>query len=292
MSPLIPRTSLFILNLIRRNERRVAFVGATDDCSTPRTYSPVDICDSLMTLSHPPKDCLSFVLRKNSLYREIDAIKRETMVKVEQDGVSLDRLLERTLHGSPSPRLIKDECLPLAIIIASSLLQLHATPWLPEKWCAKSIYFADHVNQQRTRFPYIASQLGEASRPGQILAKRGFHPDLVTLGIILLELSEKKSISQWYSETFGGSLPPDIRGKAEAAWDWFEDDASERMSPHYAVAFKHCFNVHFLGSFPPHRMTLADDSFREAVYSQIVRRLERAWSEYITPITAPTLQSI
>ncbi len=275
---------------LSRTERRVAFdVEAVDHSSHP-DHPPVDICGSLASPTHPPEGCLAFVLSERLLSWETEAATRKTIVKIEKDGISLDSLLERTLQ-SPSPRLSKDECLPLAIIIASSLLQLHATPWLQENWCAGSIYFADLLNDQQTRVPYITSKLGESSRPPRALARRGHHPDLVALGIILLELSEKKPISKWYADrTFGGTLPDDIRGKAEAAWDWFEEDASERMSPHYAIALKHCLNAHFLGPFAPNSMTLANEGFREAVYCRIVLHLEKAWSEYTKPLTNSTLQ--
>jgi hypothetical protein len=274
-----------------RTERRVAFVGETDDYSDRPSHSPVDICGSLATSSHPPKGCLAFVLHERSLLRETEVTKPETIVKIERDSVSLDSLLECTLR-SPLPRLSKDECLPLAVIIASSLLQLHSTPWLPENWCAGSIYFAVLLNEQHTRVPYIASKLDQSTRPPRTLARLGYHPDLVTLGIILLELSEKKSISKWYDQTFGVSFPDDIRDKAAAAWEWFENDAYERMSPHYEAAFKHCFHTHFLGSFPSNRMTLADEGFREAVYCHIVLHLEKAWSEYTTRLTYSPVQGV
>jgi hypothetical protein len=219
----------------------------------------------------------------------------ETTLEIERDCVSLENLLDNSCpFEGLYTKLSRDECLPLAVTIASSLLQLHATPWLPADLCSRSIYFTRFHNDHNpidVRYPYVTRKIGEITATPPTRVTLGFHPNLVALGIILLELSEKRTISSWYEQTFAESLPSDVQGKAKAAWIWFEEDASERMSLHYQAAIKHCLNAHFLGSFPLKRMTLADDGFREAVYRHIILHLEKSYEEHKAPITDVTLQS-
>jgi hypothetical protein len=68
------------------------------------------------------------------------------------------------------PKLTFKESCALAVILTSSLLQLHSTPWLRPKLCADDIIFLqtrlnDSASRVHVEQPYVAqrySSLGQA----------------------------------------------------------------------------------------------------------------------------------
>jgi hypothetical protein len=138
----------------------------------------------------------------------------------------------------------------------------------------------------------MTSKMGDSTGYSETISNFGLHPDLVALGILLLELSEKKLFREWWNEQlFPEAFPEDISSKARAAWRWYEH-ASERMTPKYCRAFRRCLNAHDLEIRPAKRMTLADEGFREAVFRHIVSYLEETYFDYIKPLEDSTLQLV
>jgi len=201
------------------------------------------------------------------------------MESIHPKPIPLHQLLDRSSASGRLGKLSREECLHLAVIVSTSALQLYSTPWCPDTLSTQSIQLtALPTSEHRSLFiahPYLKSKIECQNRKPPSLPLNGFHPDLVALGIILLELSEKKPISQWWKEQTSQPLPV----------DWYEEEASERMSSSYRWAFRHCLNVDSLDIVVRERMTFADAGFRDTVYQNIVVRLETAYKEYTKPIT-------
>lgn len=201
------------------------------------------------------------------------SVERDESVEVRRKCKSLANLL------SQSPRTIsKRDALFLAVNLASSLLQLHATPWLPENWCNQSIYFVQPEKVQQT---YVISGIGHYSTSQDNHANFGLNPYLVELGIVLLELSERKLFCEWTKDNNTASLPDNVMEKAALAWEWFMQ-IYENMSTEYAIVVQLCLKSSFIPVQPTN--TLADPAFRQAVYRDIVYRLERLYFIFINPI--------
>lgn len=224
---------------------------------------------------------------------------REPPSEIDRKCITLEDLLSQNPNSaSHLTKLSQSECLPLAVVLASSLLQLHATPWLAENWSAESIYFSRLVRRQNSgkllrpvnlEHPYVMSKIGYSLPSCHTQVRLGVHPYLLALGIMLVELSERRPFSHWVSSSY--AIPPEnLMDKAKAAWEWFEEEASGNMSSQYATAVKHCLNSSYMGSFLPKRMTLMDEGFRDAVYREVVCRLEKAYIEFTEPINVTTLQ--
>ena len=261
----------------------------------------VDICQSLADQSQPHKDCLGFTLDDKMLFWGTSPVDRQAPVEIDRNCPTLEDLLSQ---NSSSPgraiALSQRECLPLAVVFASSLLQLHSTPWLPDSWCTESIYFSRMIDIQNpaklqrpvcVQHPYVKSKLGRSPPLYHPQVKMGVHPYLLPLGIILLELSERKSFSHWVNTRYP-DLPDNLTDKAKAAWEWYEEEASGNMSPQYATAVKNCLNSSYMGPFTPQKMTLMEEGFRDAVYREVVRRLEIAYIEFTKPIDGTMLQQL
>jgi hypothetical protein len=267
------------MNSIKAGKKKARFDSDEEtvvDRSTLRHLE--NICPSLSNLPFGAKGCLGFVLDENMKFWGTYPVDRQLQLEVNQNWLSLEALLSQTPSTNQPRALNKRECLYLAVNLASSLLQLHTTPWLPENWCNKSIHFPTPVNVQQ---PYVIIQLGDstAAQDGQV--RFVLNPYLVSLGIILLELSERKSFHEWLKGRQNTTLPDNVIGKATIAWDWF-DEACWNMSEEYAIAVQYCLK----SSFIPVQATktLSDEGFREAVYRDIVSRLQREYIASTTPL--------
>src|SRR5437762_5741308 len=92
------------------------------------------ITDICKFLNISMDDSLRFILDNEKILWPIDSVDSDSRVQIDENSLSLGELLSRS-HGL-KPR----EWLSLAMSLASSILQLHSTPWLPENWCNRSIY--------------------------------------------------------------------------------------------------------------------------------------------------------
>jgi hypothetical protein len=160
--------------------------------------------------------------------------------------------------------------LPLAIILASSLLQLHTTPWLSksEMWYKNSICFP------LDDCPYVAVEIGKTrltsacSLPNTL----NLNPYLVGLGIILLELAEGKSLEQWLTEKgITNFEPSDLSDKAKVALDWLLESRVHRYEK-YSQVVRRCLDCLFQP--PPPVRSLEDETFQQTVYHDIISELE------------------
>jgi hypothetical protein len=278
-----------------RKKKNVRFAEGE---SNPRPVSEtparpiVDICRFLATPPRGPKRCLSFDLHEKALHEKTlaqlspkFAVSGPTW---EDPPLALEPLFSKI---APVRRFITyHDSLPLAVIMASSLLQLHETPWLCQNWNTSSIYLPSTATDDDTldiSAPYVSSELGIPTTGVPKPTIAGQHPDLVTLGIVLMELSQNKCLRQWCEENFQNNLADDdssLVRKVDAAWKWYEQEVSWRMewNIEYCTAIKLCLDARFLGNFTPQRMTLKDKGFREAIYRQIVVRLQKASDDFFS----------
>ncbi|KAH6719115.1 hypothetical protein BKA61DRAFT_474089 [Leptodontidium sp. MPI-SDFR-AT-0119] len=111
-----------------------------------------------------------------------------------QKCVTLESLLSKSSPISLSRR----QRLQIALILASSHVQLHHTPWLKSKWSKKDILFLYDVQDPSkiyTDQPYISRSLSKAIQQGHENANSTstnnsytFQDSIRNLGIMLLEL--------------------------------------------------------------------------------------------------------
>ena len=237
----------------------------------------------LESASDGQNNCLGFFLDdKCNLWGTYPVVCRAGG-DIEKHCVSLDNILSQSSRN-PRERLNKRDSLSLAANLASSLLQLHDTPWLPENWCDRSIYFSQTFD---VRHPYVMLQSNMETTPPDPKPAFGLNPYLLALGIILIELSERKSFSQWIQENGSREVSDNVLEKAQIGWEWF-DEAYGNMSEEYACAVQHCLSCVFIPV--QHKKTLADEGFREAVFRDVVHRLEREYSVFVTPVLANRTQ--
>ena len=222
---------------------------------------------------------------------------------VSPDFISLGNLLEKQFpFGVPTKyhdayRVSKKERLVLAVNLASSLLQLHATPWLSERWTKSDIVFLppdknsteNPVSHSSRLFnadePYVSQtfmscHLPTADEQAEDTPAPPVHGNLnlLALGIILLELYFGQSIES-------KRQPEDLsNGQANGSTDlnvarrWLLDSYQRDMSNRYWMATNHC--IHCFFDPMPKSTDLHDEDFRESVYQKIVLPLEEELQQW------------
>jgi len=159
------------------------------------------------------------------------------------------------------------------VILASSLLQLHLTPWLNGRCSKKDIVFLrshcgpPHIIIEQ---PYIVRKLGSFTATGT-----GDPSDctesLLALGILLLELCFGQALEdqRFRKDYFGpNGKPNDLTDFATARRG--QQDVLGEGGPEFANAIRRCIFC----AFGPKSTNLADDDFREAVFTEVVQPLE------------------
>jgi len=212
--------------------------------------------------------------------------------------LSLDVLLQTTAAAQQpvdptdcidNMSLFKLERLTLAVNLASSLLQLHTTPWVNERWNKRDILFlASNTriysgSQPRPidiERPLLAQRFHSngpaASSINPFNLPRPTHPNLsvLSLGIMLLEL--------WFATPIESRrLPSDlVDGQPNSSTDlavaerWVKENVNlENMPAGYWQAVSSCIYCFFQPM--PRDKSLENPDFREAVWQNIVVPLDR-----------------
>jgi hypothetical protein len=189
-------------------------------------------------------------------------------VTVTNDRISMTDILS-------GRRLKVPRQLSLAVSLAPSVLQLYNTPWLPESWCEGAISFAVSGEPADHEAPYVTAHLQNDAH---------YNPDpislstyILQLGIVLLELSEAESFSEWFRARSDSVLvPDDIKERASRAGLLLtQNPKSIRMGKEYANVVKRC-----LECIPMGEETLP----LESLYCDVVQRLETIYEVMTNPI--------
>lgn len=142
---------------------------------------------------------------------------------LNSSNVSLADLLAQTRH----PKLTRIQRFGIALILASSHLQLHSTPWLHEQWDGEHVRFtlnSSDPNAASLGEPYLSKHFTPVqSTPPATSSK----PDrsFVSLGIVLLELCfgyRFEECSFWSTPGIA-QLKADPHVRQAMACQWLED---------------------------------------------------------------------
>jgi hypothetical protein len=173
--------------------------------------------------------------------------------------------------------------LALAVAIASSILQLHSTPWLPQSWSAKSILHPlDISNVDLDRF-YVTAPLQVTTEELEDLEPRILNPYLVGLGIFLLELAEEKSFEEWIHEyqmvTPKTEYPISIQEQAALAWAWLRKSGMSFGGPVYVDVVEKCLMSTYMFEQTGGHLKLSEET-RIAIYRDVVEQLETIYEMF------------
>lgn len=268
-----------------------------DDVDYTKLLDVTTICE---TTSSPPdaQSCYGFIIDKERKLKG-PYNTAEWHKSLSSKILTLDVLLRRaaqpvqSIGPLDSGTLFKVDRIKLAVNLASTLLQLHGTPWVQERWSKRDIlFFASHsdgITDPRQRpvdidHPLLNqrfSSTGSETPSTMPNLPRPTHPNLsvLSLGIMLLEL--------WFATPIEARrLPSDLAdGQPNSSTDlavaerWVKENSNrENMPAGYWRAVNSCVYCFF--DPMPRNKTLEDPDFREAIWQNVAVPLEmelKAW---------------
>ncbi|KAH7393524.1 hypothetical protein BKA64DRAFT_89975 [Cadophora sp. MPI-SDFR-AT-0126] len=207
-----------------------------------------------------------------------------------EDIVSLAEILDSNGQNAQHPHEVElglREKYELAVVLAMSVLQLHATPWLHECWSNKDLYFARRRSESS---PALCAYIQKSFNPPKVRAMS--NPELTpvmsrpsvrnetifALGVCLIELSLGRTLASFQEET---DLGPD--GKRTILTDWMIANRvlKERIvvseGDRYSKTVHRCINC----VFEPLDPTLESAVFREAFYNNAVLPLKDILIDFV-----------
>lgn len=249
--------------------------------STPEQIQ--DLCKTISLLQQPQRDlCIGYLT---------DGVKRKYGIYPLQPPPSCDQQqwaaysLRQVLtrRANINRRLTKQDKLRVAVDLASSVLQLHKTPWLDEEWSDNDVYFIHRPGMSPANVfehPFVYRKI--SSRPAHQTVSSQRAPcrvirnqTLFTLGILLIELLYGKSIEEL-------QCPRDLdcEGTPGVAWctaeRLIEDEIEYEAGPRYLDAVRRCIRCDFNRKVS----SLDDEDFQRAVFDGVVAPLEKTLQQF------------
>ncbi|CZR47371.1 uncharacterized protein FPRO_08745 [Fusarium proliferatum ET1] len=255
-----------------------AYIKCPEESSVRPTISPLNLCLTLQKAHQERPACYGHLIDKEHSHRHFQVCPLGTVVN--SDGWSIVTL-EDVLEGKRGlrPLISLAEKVKLALVIASSVLQLSKTPWLPEAITSKNVHFFRRGNTLSYEHPFIQRRLPECplKRVSHTSESTNYsissNVTLLALGMLLLEIILGCSLNQLRL--------PDEKSPDNDNDGLIQDlTVANRMleqrvaliSPAYKAVVERCIGC-------MESKGLEDDGFRQTVYNGVVMELEAIWDD-------------
>ncbi|KAL8776139.1 MAG: hypothetical protein Q9213_008379 [Squamulea squamosa] len=211
----------------------------------------------------------AFDKHQHKLYRADTATKPQSQLR------SLENLLESSRQPGDD-NLSRQERLQIAVVLASSVLQLDGTSWLKNSWSSSDIYFYSEDRQpskaaELSRSPYLSWQpcCGDTSPPVERFLSNNHmirNDTLLALGLVLVELC--------FGRTLVELRKPEDSGNDETATKLqtatrLRDRVDREMGPQYGDVVRRCLDQ----PFDVREMSLDLEEVQQKVLEDIVAPL-------------------
>ena len=202
----------------------------------------------------------------------------------EPQSRSLGDILASSQHTSPSFSFLRKERLELAVILASSVLQLDGTSWFESRWSSYDVLFYNKVHGTSTphyKYPYLPwKQCSLDSRPSQecgtpIPRERFIRSEvLLALGLTLIELCFGATMENL--RAVEDDDPSKIIIKLNTAQRLLSLVYRE-MGDVYGDVVRRCL----IQPFDVRELNLANENVQQQVYDGIVAPLTDALNDFL-----------
>jgi hypothetical protein len=242
------------------------------------------LCVTIGTLKSTKREmCLSLLANE-------DAKKKHNVIIYPAKSPPQDTInwTIRDLHSLlADARFARRYRLELAVTLASSVLQLHETPWLGVTWTNNDILFINRSGVTAYTDPFVLKktsnsvQVAPANLPSAIrLTIR--NQTLYALGVSLIELWYGQRLSDMHAPEDGlagtGDAHTDLMTEISTA-DRLVEDLYNDAGAKYAGAVRRCIRCDF-----DHRSsTLKDVAFQKAVFAGVVVQLKENFDYLFQP---------
>lgn len=228
-----------------------------------------DLCSHLKALS-PDLDYSGYLADDEQRFHEL--VRAQQSIQTHpMSTISLETLLKHNEGGFSRQQRHK-----IASVVASSMLQLQTTPWLPQKFGKQDILFYKQDSTIHFDYPFIrhsftsskslqSESIHSASPTARFLAR----DSLSNLGIMLLEICYGQSIEDQPIRTkyLTDGLPHEFTNFMTAR-DWAENVFEQE--PEWEHIIRCCISCMF-----EEKPDWANKRFTAAVYESVVEPLEK-----------------
>ncbi|KAF2467714.1 uncharacterized protein BDR25DRAFT_305454 [Lindgomyces ingoldianus] len=240
---------------------------------TPNLQPIQDLCAAICTLQKLHRTvCLS--LLENEYNRQKYGILIYPLKERPSDTEAWSIASLRSVLQDPG--FARRDRLQLAVTLASSVLQLHETPWLDESWGMDDILFIKRTGKAAYGHPFVTQRYDQAtqipSNPMPASMRRIIrNQTLYALGISLIEL--------WYGKTMSDLRKPEDgalgNGSADIMAQWntadrLVDELYNDAGGKYSDAVRRCIRC----DFDQRASSLEDAAFQKAVFQGVVAQLK------------------
>ncbi|RDW93384.1 uncharacterized protein DSM5745_00706 [Aspergillus mulundensis] len=216
---------------------------------------------------------VTFVLSNGAQFGTIAAVKKTVIPCLTSDLVSLKALLLRDQQGNPhTTALPLKHRMLLALKLASNLLQLLQTQWLPKTWSKDMILFLRPQQRIDCTRPFISLTLD--NEPIRTFAEVEPKLALLDLGILLLEIWHNQSLEFHFCLA---DTPVGYYERLTWALKWLED-GDDPLPELYDKAVSYCI-VGVLNSEVRTR-GWEDPKFGDAVCANVVEPLSQSCKQW------------
>jgi len=235
-----------------------------------------DLCSAISTLQKPQRD-VCFSLLANEIAKQKYGVLLITPTKQLPPDTdtwsvsSLGAILQ-------DPKFAQQDRLKLAITLASSVLQLHETPWLEDNWGKENIFFINRPGKTHYDQPFVSQHFNTTTQnatpavPNQMSCIIR-NQTLYALGVALIELWYRKPIDELYQDADGpqntGNDILDLLTEFETA-DRLAKALLSEAGARYSDAVRRCIRC----DFDQRASSLEDAGFQKAVYQGVVAPLQ------------------
>ncbi|KXH36708.1 hypothetical protein CSIM01_03102 [Colletotrichum simmondsii] len=190
--------------------------------------------------------------------------KKTTGTRHNRSVVSLKQILE----GPSRATMTYVEKLHIAVMISSSFLQLHQTPWLPNVLTSQDVFFITGGSQSHPDYTQAFIKREFSKRDSEDGSMKCGPPGvdrtaIISLGILLLELS--------LGDTLGNLRHQYETSDTSVAARLLNEKPLDHMDGgYYRSAVRRCIGA----NFSQLKLDLDDENFRQVVYEKVVAPLE------------------
>lgn len=232
-----------------------------------------DLCSIVRGFENNEKECIGFSMEDGRLRGAYPIVLDGLRFSRKADTVTLEDLL----RDSEKMKLRKKDRYTLAVTVASSILQLHASPWISEQWSKRDIMFYQTLSSHHsidTDHPLVTQKFVHDNATSGGKGFNSKNATLLSLGIILLEL--------YFGKTCEQQMPANLYMGPEksltmlcTAHQWYESE-QEDLSAAFQGAIAHC-----LRCFADPSGSLQDADFLQAAIEQILLPLQDELSQFL-----------
>jgi hypothetical protein len=230
------------------------------------------LCAAISTLQKPQRDvCLSLLATEYTKQKYDVLIYPSKTAPADTEAWKISSL--RSVLFDPA--FARRNRLHLAVTLASSVLQLHETPWLNDNWGKDDILFIKRAGKTIYEHPFVSQRFDPTRQSSTRTTPSSMsriirNQTLYALGISLIEL--------WYGKPLSILYQAEDQAETDQMTEWntadrLVEELYNEAGGKYSDAVRRCIRC----DFDRRASSLQDAAFQRAVYQGVVAQLKETF---------------